>query len=154
MTSSSTFSTTSWLGHTWQRTTRAGPTLCFLIGSAQQHLLPLLAPPSRHFCLVARVPSMQVIELPGSTRASAGGLRVGAVNYLSTRMPAEFVAYLTGHQLTGIGALFEYLRVDVSVALCIHCTFAVVFTSLSSFADCKAFSCSCRNVRFPCAEVG
>jgi hypothetical protein len=45
--------------------------------------------------------------------ASAGGIRVGAVNWLTSHMPAEFVAYLTGHQLTGIGALFEYLRVQV-----------------------------------------
>lgn len=45
--------------------------------------------------------------------ASAGGIRVGAVNWLVSHMPAEFVAYLTGHKLTGIGALFEYLRVEV-----------------------------------------
>ena len=45
---------------------------------------------------------------------TAASLRVGVVNYLTAYMPAEFVAYLTGHQLTGIGALFEYLRVEVS----------------------------------------
>ena len=45
--------------------------------------------------------------------ASAGGIRVGAVNWLTSHMPAEFVAYLTGHKLNGIGALFEYLRVEV-----------------------------------------
>lgn len=48
---------------------------------------------------------------------TAASLRVGVVNFLTSYMSAEFVAYLTGHQLTGIGALFEYLRVEVRLPL-------------------------------------
>lgn len=46
--------------------------------------------------------------------ATAGSIRVGVVNFLTSYMPPEFAAYLTGHRLNGIGALFEYLRVQVS----------------------------------------
>ena len=67
--------------------------------------------------------------LPGSTNktysafqvhsilfdATAGSIRVGVVNFLLRYMPPEFAAYLTGHRLTGIGALFEYLRVQVRI---------------------------------------
>lgn len=45
--------------------------------------------------------------------ASAGGLRVAAIKMLISKMPVERASFLTGHQLKGIGALFEYLRVEV-----------------------------------------
>jgi hypothetical protein len=51
---------------------------------------------------------------------TAASLRVGVVNFLMAFMPAELVAYLTGHQLTGIGALFEYLRVEVCLLSLSH----------------------------------
>jgi len=47
--------------------------------------------------------------------ATAAGVRPGVINFLMTKMPAEFVAAATGHELTGKSALFEYL--DPSRAL-------------------------------------
>ena len=45
---------------------------------------------------------------------TAGSLRVGSANLMALYMPAELVANMTGHELTGQSALYEYLNVGVS----------------------------------------
>ena len=85
----------------WQRTSAPSTTL--------SNVMKALLPSSKN----VKYAKFRVTGLHED--ASAGGIRVGAVNWLTSHMPAEFVAYLTGHTLTGIGALFEYLRVAVSL---------------------------------------
>ena len=50
---------------------------------------------------------------PGAT---AGGMRAGAITALSACMPQEHVAMVSGHDLTGVSALYEYLRADRATA--------------------------------------
>lgn len=47
--------------------------------------------------------------------ATAAGVRPGVCNMLASQMPAEHVVQVTGHDLTNISALFEYL--DAQLAL-------------------------------------
>jgi hypothetical protein len=47
-------------------------------------------------------------ELP--PKPSAAGFRKGACNEMASGMPAEFVKELTGHDLSKISALFEYIE--------------------------------------------
>ena len=48
---------------------------------------------------------------------TAAGIRPGAADMMASCVPAELVVHLTGHDLTGMSALFEYL--DTRVALTI-----------------------------------
>ena len=48
-------------------------------------------------------------DLPATINASF--FRGGAANFMALFMPAEFVAHLTGHNLNGRSALYEYLEV-------------------------------------------
>jgi hypothetical protein len=53
---------------------------------------------------------------------SAGGLRVGAVNALARWVPAEIAVHATGHDLTGLSALWNYMRASVALlapSLCV-----------------------------------
>jgi hypothetical protein len=54
-------------------------------------------------------------DLPAG--ANAGGIRPGTCNMLAFAMPNEFVLFCTGHVLTAISALFEYLDADVANAM-------------------------------------
>ena len=56
-----------------------------------------------------------VESLPEGT--TAGGIRPGAINRLAARMPAEFVAHNTGHELKSASSMYEYM--DADLALCI-----------------------------------
>lgn len=56
-----------------------------------------------------------VKELPDSV--NAGGIRPGCSNMLTKYMPGEYVVHVTGHELKGMGALYEYVDADRSLAL-------------------------------------
>lgn len=52
-----------------------------------------------------------------STNANAGGIRPGACNSLLAQMPAEFAVQVTGHELKGTSAIYNYF--DSNAALTI-----------------------------------
>ena len=75
-------------------------------------------------CLFAELPQSKVSEvklvafMAGNTAEScfyetinASFFRSGAANFMTLFMPAEYVANLTGHPLSGRSALYEYLGV-------------------------------------------
>ena len=47
---------------------------------------------------------------------SAGGIRPGVINTLTKYMPVEFVVCMTGHEMKGGTAAYEYI--DAQLALC------------------------------------
>ena len=48
---------------------------------------------------------------------NAGGIRPGVSNMLSKYMPGELVVHMTGHDLRGTSALYEYVDADRALAL-------------------------------------
>ena len=56
-----------------------------------------------------------VKDLPPT--ATAGGIRAGCITCLSQCMPQEHVAMVSGHELSGVSALYEYLRADRATAM-------------------------------------
>mmetsp|Transcript_18336 Transcript_18336/g.57683 ORF Transcript_18336/g.57683 Transcript_18336/m.57683 type:complete len:591 (+) Transcript_18336:611-2383(+) len=48
---------------------------------------------------------------------SAASFRVGACNMLAANMPAELAVQVTGHDLTGISAFWEYLRAQYALVI-------------------------------------
>ena len=56
-----------------------------------------------------------VKELPDSV--NAGGIRPGCSNLLAKYMPGDYVVHVTGHELKGMGALYEYVDADRALAL-------------------------------------
>jgi len=64
---------------------------------------------------LARYQDVAVRDLPH--RPTAGGFRPGAINELCARMPAEFAAQCTGHDLRKVSALFEYMDSSVALAM-------------------------------------
>ena len=64
-----------------------------------------LQPPGRPGAL-KKYEDICVESLP--PHPTAAGIRPGACDTLITNMPAEIAAFVTGHDLTAVGALFEY----------------------------------------------
>lgn len=60
--------------------------------------------------LVPKVPTM-------SKKAVAGGFRRGAITTLVGQMPIEFAATVTGHDLTQVSALYEYVAANLSLGI-------------------------------------
>ena len=57
--------------------------------------------------------------LPGRTglpeNPTAAGIRPGAADTLASAIPAELAVHNTGHDLTGLSALWEYLNAKISL---------------------------------------
>ena len=64
----------------------------------------------RYWEIGCDVPSLPI-------QSTAAGVRPGACETLCMATPAEYAVHNTGHDLTGIGALFEYLNGRISLAL-------------------------------------
>ena len=79
------------------------------LGLYLKDLLPRLRGGAASFSKVA------VVVLPDDV--SAAGVRPGASNTLAKWMPGELIAHVTGHELKGTSALYEYI--DASRALAI-----------------------------------
>ena len=63
------------------------------------------------------------VAIPSGTRESlppnptAAGIRPGAADTLAIAVPAELAVHNTGHDLTGLSALWEYLRAKIALLL-------------------------------------
>ena len=56
-----------------------------------------------------------VRELPDDPTAQ--GFRRGCVNFLATVVPSDFASHFTGHDLTNLGALWEYMEATSSLVM-------------------------------------
>ena len=48
---------------------------------------------------------------------TAGGIRPGASNFLARYMPGEFIVHVTGHELTGSSAVYDYIDAYRALAI-------------------------------------
>ena len=94
----------AWLFPDLQSTKSPGTT----IGNYMKAVCPSSGPSSKYGRFI-------VPELPRDP--CAAGIRPGVINTLASCMPGEFVAHTTGHKLTGIGALYEYLDADLALTM-------------------------------------
>lgn len=81
------------------------PTFSKEVGTKLSEWLKALRPSSTD----ATYGLYRVSNLPDDV--TAGGMRVGAANTMALVLPVEKVAAMTGHDLTSLSALFEYLGI-------------------------------------------
>ena len=62
---------------------------------------------------IAMYKDFSISSLPEAP--TAAGFRPGACDTLACAIPAEIMVHTTGHDLTGLSALFEYLGARVSL---------------------------------------
>jgi hypothetical protein len=55
---------------------------------------------------------------------SAGGLRVGGVNSLARYVPAEIAVHATGHEITNMSAMWNYLEANIALLMPSLCVLA------------------------------
>ena len=64
---------------------------------------------------LVRYEEVAVESLPADP--TAAGVRPGAADNLACHIPAELAVHLTGHDLTSLSALWEYLRARVALLI-------------------------------------